>query len=276
MIVDAQIHVWAADRPDRPWPPAGADERTAEPHRPGAFLAADALAAMDAAGVERAILVPPSWEGERNDIALAAATDHPARLAVMGRIAADVAEAETLRAWRRQPGMLGARLILSDSDPRVAAGEDHPFWHAAASAGLTLMVAPAGKVPLVGRIARRHTALRIIIDHMGARVHRKGADAFAQHADMVELARLDNVAVKATCLPDYSARTHPWGDVMPFVEGLFHAFGAQRLFWGSDLTRLPCPYPLLVETFRDGLPWLKGGERDLVMGEAILAWLDWR
>jgi len=275
VIVDAQIHLWEADRPDRPWPQAGADGRTAEPHGPNGYSAAEALAEMDRAGVDRAVIVPPSWEGDRNDVGLRAAAEYPARFAVMGRIETGMVEPAELRAWRSQPGMLGARLILSDGDPRVSGGPDHPFWHAAEAAGLALMLAPSGKVPLLGAIAAAHPGLPIIVDHMGARVHRKGAEAFAQQEAMLALARLPNVAVKASCLPDYSAQGHPWADVTPYLEQLFHAFGADRLFWGSDLTRLPCPYPLLVETFRSGLPWLIGSERDLVMGEAIRRWLDW-
>ena len=129
---------------------------------------------------------------------------------------------------------------------------------------------------LLAAIAHRHPALPVIVDHMGARLHHKGTEAFARIDELLALASLPNVAVKATCLPDYSAREAPWDDVMPYVERLFHGFGAERLFWGSDLSRLPCPYPLLVETFRDRLHWLRGRDRDHVMGEGIAAWLNWR
>lgn len=276
MIIDAQIHVWEADRPDRPWPASGAEGRTSVAQREEPLSAAEALAAMDGAGVDRAILVPPSWEGDRNDVALRAVSDHPGRFAVMGRIAPDPALLDALPRWRDQPGMLGARLILSDGDPRVIEGAEHPFWHAAAAARLPLMLAPSGKMPLLAKIARRHPALPIIVDHMGARVHKKGAEAFAQIEGLLDLADADNVAVKATCLPDYSNEDAPWGDVAHFLESLFQRFGGERIFWGSDLSRLPCPYPVLVDTFRSGLPWLRGRDRDLVMGEGIAAWLDWR
>lgn len=276
MIVDAQIHLWEADRPDRPWPAVGTEGRTAAPQRRVPLSAGEALHEMTVAGVDRAIIVPPSWEGDRNDVALRAAADHPHRFAVMGRIAPDPALLGALPRWRAHPGMLGARLILRDGDPRVTVGANHPFWHAAAAAALPLMLAPSGKMPLLSAIARRHPTLPIIVDHMGARVHQRGAAAFAQIDDLLALASLPNVAVKATCLPDYSDEEAPWSDVAPFAERLFHAFGAERLFWGSDLSRLPCPYALLVETFRDGFPWLRGRDRDLVMGEGIAAWLDWR
>jgi L-fuconolactonase len=57
VIVDAQVHIWAADTPDRPWP-----GNRSHAHRPGSFLADELLKEMDAAGVARVIIVPPSWE----------------------------------------------------------------------------------------------------------------------------------------------------------------------------------------------------------------------
>lgn len=67
-LVDAQVHIWGADTPARPWPTGGA----ATAHRAGPATARETLAVLDAAGVHRAVLVPPSWEGDRNDLAWAA------------------------------------------------------------------------------------------------------------------------------------------------------------------------------------------------------------
>jgi L-fuconolactonase len=60
---------------------------------------------MDAAGVARVVIVPPSWEGDRNDLALAAARLHPDRFAVMGRPSA---EPRPLDGWRDQPACSGS------------------------------------------------------------------------------------------------------------------------------------------------------------------------
>jgi len=266
VIVDAQIHIWGEDRPDRPWPKAGAGGRTVQPQRASPMSAAEALAEMDAAGVDRAILVPPSWEGDRNDLALAAAAAHPDRFAVMGRLPKGAA----LTGWRDQPGMLGARIILRNETAIDA------LWGEAADAGIPMMIAPAGRMKLLALIARRNPALRIIVDHMGARVHQTGARAFADIDHLLALAALQNVAVKATCLPAYSDSLNTWADVTPYLRRLYDAFGADRLFWGSDLSRLPCPYAELISFFRDRLPWLTGSDRDAVMGKAILEWLDWQ
>jgi L-fuconolactonase len=101
LIVDAQIHLWAADTPDRPWPPGGA----ARAHQPYPVSKDMALAGMNEAGVDRAVIVPPSWEGERNDLALEAASLHPERFAVMGRFPMEKPESRSLvDGWRRQRG----------------------------------------------------------------------------------------------------------------------------------------------------------------------------
>ena len=80
MIVDAQVHLWKANTPDRPWLPG----RVAQLPEP--FLIEKLVPMMDEAGVDRAVIVPPSWEGDRNDYALEAVRRYPTRFAVMGRI----------------------------------------------------------------------------------------------------------------------------------------------------------------------------------------------
>jgi predicted TIM-barrel fold metal-dependent hydrolase len=72
-VIDAQIHVWSAETPERSWRSGGA----ARVHRPTLLGKDELLREMDAAGVDRAIIVPLSWEGDRNHLAMAAALSHP-------------------------------------------------------------------------------------------------------------------------------------------------------------------------------------------------------
>src|SRR6266850_4388723 len=88
LIVDGQVHIWEADRPDRPWPPG----RAAQAQKPYPVTKEMVLAAMDEAGVDRAVLIPPSWEGDYNDLVLEAAQSHPDRFGAMGRLAVEKAE----------------------------------------------------------------------------------------------------------------------------------------------------------------------------------------
>lgn len=73
MIVDAQVHLWKEEAADRPWPAWG--RRVC--HMPEPLSYEKMLSIMDEAGVDRAIVVPPSWEGDRNDYALEAARKYP-------------------------------------------------------------------------------------------------------------------------------------------------------------------------------------------------------
>jgi hypothetical protein len=48
------------------------------------------------------------------------------------------------------------------------------------------------------------------------------------------------------------------------------------MFWGTDITRMPCSWRQCVTVFTEELPWLKGRDLDLVMGEALCSWVGWR
>src|SRR5580704_8034925 len=137
LIVDAQVHVWGANTPERPWPVG-----RSSPHRPQPFSKEDLLKEMDAAGVARVVLVPPAWEGDRNDLALEAARLHPDRFAVMGR---PPAAARSLSDWRDQPGMLGLRVTSNTAEARALFDDPVGWvWGEAERAGLPVMVSPSG------------------------------------------------------------------------------------------------------------------------------------
>src|ERR1700704_2601639 len=77
MIVDAQVHLWTAPRPDWQWVPG------MKPQLPEPFTIEKLVPMMDEAGVDRVVVVPPSWPGDRNDYGLEAAGRHPERFRVM-------------------------------------------------------------------------------------------------------------------------------------------------------------------------------------------------
>src|SRR5205085_2149516 len=124
--------------PDRPWPPGGAQRV----HLSFPLTYDLMLPMMDEAGVDRVVIVPPSWEGDRNDYALEAATKCPDRFAVMGRVALDQPEVRNLiPTWRDQPGMLGIRVNFSHRQASwLEDGTADWFWPAAEKAGIPVMV----------------------------------------------------------------------------------------------------------------------------------------
>jgi predicted TIM-barrel fold metal-dependent hydrolase len=271
LIIDSQIHIWAPETPDRPWLP----NRRA--HREEAFGADEAIRAMDEVGVARAILVPPSWEGDRNDVTLAAAASHPDRFAVMGRLPLEQAVGEPLLSgWKDQPGMLGIRLTFNRTPEALYDGSADWFWPAAEKAGIPVMIFAPGHNRQIGDIAGRFPRLRLILDHVGLDVHAVGADAVrAAVDDAIPLAPHMNVAVKASALPSHVAEPYPFPSLHDSICRVVEGFGAERVFWGSDLTRLPCPYDEAVRLFMRELRCLSDEEKHLIMGRAIATWLQW-
>ena len=274
LVADAQIHLWGADTPARPWPPGGA-QRAHQPHAVGKD---QALAAMKDAGVDRAVIVPPSWEGERNDLALEAARLHLDRFAVMGRLALEKSESRALvDSWKRQPGMLGMRFTFTTAEqwPWLTDGTADWLWPAVERAGIPLMMSVAGRLPAVDSIAERHPGLKLVIDHLGIRSGAKGEEAFAGLPQLCTLARRPNVAVKASALPCHSIEPYPFRDVHAHIRRVYDAFGPRRTFWGTDWTRLPCPWRQAVTLFTEELPWLSTSDKEWIMGRALCEWLGW-
>src|SRR5262245_23473245 len=160
MIVDAQVHLWKAESPDWPWVPGR------KPQLPEPFSIEKLVPLMDEAGVDRVVIVPPSWPGDRNDYGLEAAARYPNRFAVMGRIPITKPEsAALLPKWREQPGMVGIRLTFQRDQASLldTAGW---YWPAAEKVGMPTMIFPPGNVPRFAAIAERHPGLPLIIDHM--------------------------------------------------------------------------------------------------------------
>ncbi|MFO1082664.1 MAG: amidohydrolase family protein [Reyranellaceae bacterium] len=275
-IVDAQVHIWAADSPERPWP------KRAEPHR--APLGADELLAeMDKAGVTGAVLVPPSWEGDRNDLALAAAAAHPDRFCIMGRFDPEAPDArQQLAAWKRQPGMLGMRFTFHTEILRqpLLDGRFDWVWGEMEKAGIPAMVLFHHEyMHLADRIAERYPGLRLVLDHLGLKSGKevREAENFATLDKVLALAARPNVAAKVTALPCYADdKTWPFRSLHGHIRRVFDAFGPQRTFWGTDWSRLPCSYAQGIAMFTEELPWLRGADLEGVMGRGLCDWIGWK
>ena len=273
LILDSQVHVWPADRADR---------RLDEAYRDRPPYTYDTLVAdMDAAGVDAAILVPPSFDGDRNDYALEAAHRHPDRFAVMGRVALHdpAGGRDALARWREQPGMLGVRLTFHrDKDrPWLTDGTADWFWPEAERHGIPVMVHAPERVGVMRDIATRHPGLTIIYDHMAFARETMDARAMARVDELVPLARLPNVFVKVSALPCFSTEPYPFRNLDQPVRRVIEAFGPERCFWGSDITRVPttCSYRQAVTHFTEELKFLSAGDLALIMGKGLAACLKW-
>jgi predicted TIM-barrel fold metal-dependent hydrolase len=272
IVTDAQVHLWEVDRPERPWPPA-----RNEPHTAEGWSAEEMRAEMAAAGVDRAVIVPPTWVGEHNLTALEAVAKYPGQFAIMGRFDIDAPDArEQLARWKTQHGMLGIRMTFGYK-PVVEAIDDGSldwYWAECEQYGIPLMLNLPGMAQKAAPIAKRHPGLTIVIDHMGLQ-HGAGATQVAEQAEVLNLANHEKVFVKVSCVPNYSTEPYPHYDIQPYLQLLYETYGARRLMWGADITRLQGTYADCVRLFREGLVFLSPEDREWILGRSLAEALNW-
>jgi predicted TIM-barrel fold metal-dependent hydrolase len=270
-IVDSQIHLWE-------------NARMSPQHRQiPTYSMDDALKEMAGAGVDAAVIHPPSTLGEAmNELAVQAVRQRPDKFCILGNF--DLQSPDRLnivKNWRQRPGMLGFRFTFNQPHQQSwwSDGSLDWFWAACEQEGLPIGLMAGGHMADLGRIAERHPGLKLHIDHHG-RGGGGGAgtdDAvFANLGEMLALAKYPNVAVKLSGAPSYSSQPYPYRNIHQYIQRIFDAFGPQRCFWGTDITRMPCSYRQCVTMFTEELPWLQGRDKDLVMGDAICDWLGWK
>jgi predicted TIM-barrel fold metal-dependent hydrolase len=214
-------------------------------------------------------------------MALKAVKDYPGRFAIMGAAPLDRLESRgRIAGWRGEPGMLGLRYgFLTDPMRQwLKDGRIDWLWTEAEKAGVPIAMLATDSLVEIGRIAERHPGLRLTIDHLGGRggtSQSKDAAAMTHMPQLLALAKFPNVAVKATGVPHYSGEAYPYPALHPYLRQVFDAFGPNRMFWGTDISKMPCSWRQCVTMFTEKLPWLKGRDLELVMGEALCAWWGW-
>ncbi|NIO39443.1 MAG: amidohydrolase family protein [Burkholderiales bacterium] len=269
-IVDAQIHLWSSGLPSN------------KAHRQvTSFTADEAIAMMDEAGVDAAVIHPPPWDSDSHEVAFEAVRDYPGRFAIMGSPPLQESTLRTrIAAWRGQPGMLGLRYLFLNEPERtwLRDGTLDWLWSEAEQAGVPIAVLATDSLQEIGSIAARHPGLRITIDHFGGRggnTALKDAAAMTHIPELLKLAKYPNVAVKATGAPGYSSEAYPFPTMQTFLKQILDSFGPQRTFWGTDITKMPCSWRQCITMFTEEMPCLNSTDKGLVMGEAVCRWWGW-
>jgi predicted TIM-barrel fold metal-dependent hydrolase len=270
-IVDAQIHIWGKGLPSN-----------AAHWQITSFPAARAIEMMDEAGVDAAVIHPPSWDADSTALAIDAVKRWPGRFAIMDAIPLDAPDVrERIARLRAGPGMLGLRYMFLKEPERtwIEDGTIDWLWAACEKAAIAVAALATDSLKALGRIAERHPGLRITVDHMGGRggnTTLKDHAAMTHMPELVALARYPNVGVKVTGAPGYSAETYPFPIMQGYVRQIFDAFGPERTFWGTDISKMPCSWKQCIRMFTEHMPWMSDADRRLVMGDAICKWWGWQ
>jgi L-fuconolactonase len=264
--VDAQVHIW-----EHGIPPSN--------HRQSPLTAEGLIEEMRSAGVDKAVLIPPLWDPNGNDYSVKVAARYPEKFAVMGLVNLQAPmEPNELRTWLDSHRMLGVRISFNNPVLRakLTSGLADWLWQSAEAAGVPVMILAPQLSALLGMVARRHPALKIVVDHMAIPRGMKAPAAFQHLPELIALAKYENVAVKMGGVPNYAQmEPYPYPSLLGYVRQVIEAYGPMRCFWASDLSRLHGPYSECVSMFRDGLDWLNSDERAAIMGRGIGQWLRW-
>lgn len=265
MIADAQIHLFADNADDYA---AAIGQTIMSPQ--------DIVREMDDAGVERAYLVP-AGQSEANDSCLAAVKMYPDRFRVMGRISLVKPEGRALVDNWSQSGFIGVRMTFAPTRGTswLADGTADWFWAAAEEKNIPVMIWAPRQAALIGQVAAKHPRLKLVVDHVNLFVEDK-ADAVRQEiSEVLPLARHSNVSVKASSLPAHSNESYPFRDLHEPIKDVVSAFGAERVMWGTDLTRRSSTYREAIDLFLKEIPSLTEAQLEQIMGKSITRIVGW-
>lgn len=274
-VIDAQVHCYERNHPGRPW--------TATLHGPAEVTGDDMVKAMDAVGVDGALLVSP-YTMYRYDpsYALEVYAKHPGRFALIKPFdPADPAVEEQVAEWARNKGVVGVRIMLTYGVPTTD-GADAGItrvMRAAARAKLPLNVLCWGRLDQVATMAERNPDTVLVIDHLGLQQPFEPPapkNGFAELDKVLKLAAYDNVRIKITGACTLSQQPYPYKDIWDPLARIFDAYGFDRCLWGTDWTRAVAllDYKQGVEAFRV-TERLSDSERAMLMGGALAKVYGW-
>jgi L-fuconolactonase len=257
--VDAHVHVSAR----RPAGPPLLVSRAPVFDAPVAGL----FAAMAPAGVAQAVLVQPTMHGFDHRQLLGTLAAYPEL--TRGVAIADPRAARGARQlrWLALGGLITGVRLLPLVAPAVGWLDDECAWIADVAAELGLCVellAGPQSLASVGRWARRHPEVTVVLEHLG-RTDLEPADGAA---GLLRLANCASVHVKLSALPSLSREPFPYRDLWPLLRTVCAEFGASRVMWGSDFPFLASghAYGDALSAVELALPHLGPAERGLLFG----------
>lgn len=274
LTIDAQVHAYERNHPGRPW--------VGFLHGPDEVTGDDMVAAMDAVGVDGALLVSP-YSMYRYDAsyALQVYAKYPGRFGLIKPVdPTDPTVTETIAEWAATKGTVAIRIMMRDNvstDP-ADAGLNRVLA-AAARHSLPVNLLCSGRLEQAGELATRNPDTRLVIDHLGLQQPFEPPAPAAPWAGLPEVLALaphKNISVKISGACTLSHEPFPYKDIWDPLARMFDAFGFDRCMWGTDWTRAVgiLTYQQGVEAFRV-TDRLSDSERSALMGETLKRVYGW-
>jgi predicted TIM-barrel fold metal-dependent hydrolase len=274
LTIDAQVHAYERNHPGRPW--------VGELRGPAEVTGDQMVAALDAVGVDGAILVSPfSLYRYDASYALEVYSQHSDRFALVKPVdPTDPAVADTIGDWAATAGTVGVRIMLNRDLPDDPA---HPGINnvlaTAARYSLPVNLLAWGRLDQARELAARNPDTQLVIDHVGLQqpfAPPAPPDSFADLDNVLALAAQPNIAIKITGACTLSHEPFPYADIWEPLGRIFDAFGLDRCLWGTDWTRAVAllTYEQGVEAFRV-TDRLSDSDREKLMGGTLSRIYNW-
>lgn len=271
--LDAQVHAYERNHPGRPW--------LGTLHGPAEVTGDQMVAAMDAVGVDGALLVSPfAMYGHDASYALEVYAAHGSRFGLIKPVdPTDAKVAETIAQWAATAGTVGVRIMLNRAATDPADPGINRVLVAAAQHALPVNLLAWGRLEQAKVLAARNPNTMIVIDHLGLQQPFEPpvpAQPFADLPKLLALAPHDNVAVKISGACTLSHEAFPYKDLWDPLLRIFDAFGFDRCLWGTDWTRA-----VALLTYREGVEAfrvtdrLSESDRAALMGGTLTRVYDW-
>ena len=272
--IDVQVHAYERNNPGRPW--------QGHLQGPAEVTGDDMIAAMDAVGVDAAILVSPfSLYRFDASYAISVRNAYPDRFALIKPVDPnDPAVEGTIADWKALPGTIGVRIMMNaDVSTDAADPGINRVLAAAAKHGLAVNLLATGRLAQAGEMAARNPNTQIVIDHLGlAQPHLPPvpAEPWADLPAVLALAAHPNVAIKISGAGTLAHEPFPYPDIWEPLGRIFDAYGLDRCIWGTDWTRAVelLTYEQGVEAFRV-TDRLSDSDRAILMGDSLTRIYKW-
>lgn len=274
LTLDAQVHAYEKNTPERPWHAVleGPEEVTGD----------QMVAAMDAVGVDGAVLVSPKTMYEYDaSYALEVYARHPTKFCLVKPVdPSDPAVGDTIDDWKSTAGTVAIRIMLRGDVPEDATDPGiNSVLRKAAAVGFPVNLACRDRLGQVAGLAAANPDTQLVVDHLGQTQPRHPpapADAWKDLPKLLNVAQYPNVAVKVSGACTLAHDPFPYPDIWDPLGRVFDAFGFERLMWGTDWTRAinVLSYEQGVEAFRV-TDRLTDGEREKLMGGTLQKVYNW-
>lgn len=269
VVIDTHTHVISPDNVRYPLAPVGGHQSEWSAKRP---VSIDGLlSSMDAAGIDRAVVVQASTVyGNDNSYVVEAVRNHPNRFAGVFSIDVLANDAVTqLQRWL-DAGLSGLRLFTTGSTMPGQAGwldDERSFsvWEYAQRHDVSICLQMTAQgIPALLNMLGRFPEVRVLLDHL-ARPELAGGPPYEAAAPLFSLASNRGVYLKLTNRTIAEASR---GASTPeaFFPRVLEAFGADRIAWGSNFPAAEGSLPELLTQARESLAMLPEQAQEAIFG----------